>query len=194
MNVLAISGSLRKASFNKRLLEAAQAAAPAGMTITIFEGLGEVPLFNEDLEEKTSGAGNATVVRLREAVATADGLLISTPEYNQSIPGVLKNAIDWLSRTNIMEGKPSAILGATPGRWGTRYAQKELRHVLGSALEGNVMPAPAMYVADAEQQVGEDGRFSDPRTRERLNRFLGAFGAWVGKTRLARRTLRAGGT
>ena len=185
MNVLAIAGSLRKASFNKRLLEAAKAAAPAGVTITIFEGLGDIPMFNEDLEAATGGAGNDTVVRLREAVAAADGLLISTPEYNQSIPGVLKNLLDWLSRTDIMEGKPSAIVGATPGRWGTRYAQKELRHVLSSALEGHVMSAPAMYVADAEKEVDEDGRFSDARTRERLGKFLSAFSTWVETTRQA---------
>lgn len=179
MKILAIPGSLRQHSFNRRLLEAAGELAPQGMRMRVFGDLGCIPLFDEDLEDATRGDGNAAVVPLRQAVAEADGLLFATPEYNQSMPGVLKNAIDWLSRTDILAGKPSAILGATTGPWGTRHAQKELRHVLGSALSSRVMPAPSLFIARAGTHIDGDGRLTDERTVDSLRRFLAAFGKWI---------------
>ena len=137
MVILAIPGSLRRRSFNRMLLEAAVECAPEGMNIAIA-GLEGIPLFSEDLE--AAGEPEAVAV-LRGGVERADGLLIATPEYNQSIPGGLKNAIDWLSRREeVLARKPVCIVGATAGRWGTRLAQAALRQVLG-ATESLVMPA-----------------------------------------------------
>ena len=129
--VLALGGSLRPDSYNLSLLEAAAGLAPDGLSIDVYAGLGSIPLFNEDLERP--GLLPPGVADLRRAVARSDALLIATPEYNQSIPGVLKNTIDWLSRSEPREGLsglPVAITGATTGPWGTRLAQSELRHTL----------------------------------------------------------------
>jgi len=137
MVILAIPGSLRRRSFNRMLLEAAVECAPEGMNIAIA-GLEGIPVFSEDLE--AAGEPEAVVV-LRGRVERAEGLLIATPEYNQSIPGGLKNAIDWLSRREeVLVRKPVCIVGATAGPWGTRLAQAALRQVLG-ATESLVMPA-----------------------------------------------------
>jgi chromate reductase len=156
--VLAVAGSLRRDSFNRRLLEAAKQNAPSSLNLTLYDGLGGVPLFNEDLEQATHG-GPEEVRLLRDAVAAADGLLIATPEYNQSIPGVLKNVIDWLSRPapeEVLVGKPVSIIGASGGRWGTRLAQAALRQVL-TATESIVMPQPAVFVREAAQQFDRSG-------------------------------------
>src|ERR1700716_1091933 len=114
IEVLAIAGSLRRDSYNRRLLEAACEVAPEGMTVHLYEGLGSIPFFDEELE-RAHPSGPEPVRDLCARVANADAILISTPEYNQSIPGVLKNAIDWLSRpapVEVLAGKPAAILGA----------------------------------------------------------------------------------
>lgn len=177
LRVLAVAGSLRRESWNRRLLKAAAEEAPTGMVVTVYDDLASVPLFNEDVE----AAGEPDPVhRFRRVVAAADGLLIATPEYNQSVPGVLKNAIDWLSRPpeEVLAGKAVAVIGATPGLWGTRYAQKELRHVL-TATESFVLPAPAIYIPSAASLFDETGRLTDPSTRERLGRFLPAFADWI---------------
>jgi chromate reductase, NAD(P)H dehydrogenase (quinone) len=177
--VLAIPGSLRAASFNRGLLHAAAEEAPAGMVIDVYDGLATIPLFDEDLEQ-ASGGGPESVALLRARVAAADGLLIATPEYNQSIPGVLKNAIDWLSRgapDEVLAGKPIAVIGATAGPWGTRLAQSALRHTL-YATESLVMPAPSMFVRESDKLFA-DGRLTDQRTRERLHVVLTAFARWM---------------
>jgi chromate reductase len=115
-------------------------------------------------------------------VANADAILISTPEYNQSIPGVLKNAIDWLSRPApvvvVLAGKPAAILGATPGRWGTRHAQKELRHVL-TATEALVLPRPQLFVGEVERLLDRDGRLRDRASVDALRALLLELARWV---------------
>lgn len=178
LSVLAIAGSLRRDSWNKRLLQAAAESSPPGMAVRVYENLAAVPLFNEDLE---SIDGPEAVLRLRREVEAADGLLVATPEYNQSLPGVLKNAIDWLSRPDgesVLTGKPVAILGATPGAWGTRLAQSALRHVL-AAVESRVLPSPALYLRDAARLFDAEGRLLDAPTRERLNGLLGAFAEWI---------------
>jgi len=179
-SVLAIPGSLRRGSFNRRLLEAAAASAPAGMTVAIYDALARLPPFDEDLERE-SGGGPEPVHRLRGLVAAADGLLIATPEYNQSFPGVLKNAIDWLSRPapdEVLARKPVAVIGATPGRWGTRLAQAALRQVL-HATEAVVLPAPTLFVRDAALLFDASGRLTDEPTREALRELLAAFERWI---------------
>lgn len=181
MNVLALAGSLRRGSFNRLLLQAAGECAPAGMTVRIYDGLGAIPLFNEDLEQATDHGPDA-VHGLRRAIAAADGLLIATPEYNQSIPGVLKNAIDWLSRPapeEVLAGKPICIVGASSGRWGTRLAQSALRQVL-NATESVVMPKPALFVREAARLFNDQSRLVDEPTREALRSILGAFSGWIG--------------
>jgi chromate reductase len=178
LEILAIPGSLRRASFNRRLLEAAAASPPAGSRVEIYDELATLPPFDEDLEVR---GGPEPVRRLRDRVRDAGGLLIATPEYNQSFPGVLKNAIDWLSRPapdEVLAGKPVAVTGATPGRWGTRLAQAALRHVL-QATGALVLPAPTLFVRDAAQLFDASGRLTDEPTREALRALLVAFRAWV---------------
>ncbi|HET9451619.1 MAG TPA: NAD(P)H-dependent oxidoreductase [Aggregicoccus sp.] len=178
--VLGISGSLRRDSYNRRLLEAAGALVPPGMVLHLGEPLGELPHFDEDLERATAG-GPPAVRRLREKVAAAEALLIATPEYNQSFPGALKNAIDWLSRPgpeDVLSGKPVAIFGASTGRWGTRLAQAGLRHVL-TATGALVLPQPAVFVAQADRHFDERGTLTDGSTLEALRELLRALDAWA---------------
>ncbi len=180
--ILAIAGSLRQGSWNRRLLQAAAASAPAGMTISVYEDLASIPMFNEDLEQETVGGPDA-VRQLRLNVASADGLLIATPEYNQSIPGVLKNAIDWLSRAapdEVLAGKPVAIIGASSGRWGTRLAQHALRQTL-VATESLVMPAPALFIRDVDGKFDDAGRLSDIPARNSLQAVMDSLENWIGK-------------
>ena len=131
MTLLGISGSLRKDSHNTQLLRAAADLLPPGTELRIFDGLGEIPPFDEDAEHSPPPA----VVGLKDAVAAADAILIATPEYNHSIPGVLKNALDWVSRPvagNPMRGKPALVIGASTGMFGAVWAQAETRKVLGA--------------------------------------------------------------
>ena len=179
MNVLGIAGSLRRGSFNRQLLHAASACAPSGLDIDVYDGLAAIPLFDEDIEQQTSTAG--PLAELRRMVKTADGLLFSTPEYNQSIPGVLKNVIDWLSRDDALVNKPVAVIGATAGRWGTRLAQSTLRHVL-VATESRVMPAPTLFLAHGERLFDANGRFVDEDNEARLRELLTAYAAWIRMT------------
>lgn len=177
--ILALPGSLRRDSYNRKLLVASVHSAPGNLPTSLFDGLADVPMFNEDTE--STNPMHAGVARLRKAVAGADGLLIATPEYNQSIPGVLKNAIDWLSRPlpeDILAGKPVAILGASTGRWGTRLAQAAVRQTL-TATEAQVMPAPMLFVRDAEQVFDDQGVMRDAGTSESLRAFLLAFSNWI---------------
>lgn len=178
-HILALPGSLHRNGYNQRLLENAARLAP-GLRIDIYTDLSAVPLFDEDLEA-ASGGGPDGVRRLRAAVAAADGVLIATPEYNQSLPGVLKNAIDWLSRpapVEVLSGKPIAIMGASPGRWGTRLAQAALRQVL-AATESAVMPAPMLFVRDAALAFDAHGQLVDAATLASLRNLLGAFDRWI---------------
>jgi chromate reductase len=171
MNILAIAGSLRRDSLNRRLLQAAASLAPSTMRIHLYDALASIPLFNEDTEAQMHDAGPVRV--LREAVAAADGVLIATPEYNQSIPGVLKNAIDWLSRPapeEVLIGKPIAVIGASGGRWGTRLAQAALRQTL-FATEAIVLPGPALYLAGGSDAF-DDAGLTDPAHRATLQKVL----------------------
>jgi chromate reductase len=176
VTVLAIAGSLRRDSWNRRLLDAAGAVAPAGMRVVVYRDLDRIPMLNEDLiGEDTPPA----LHELRQAIAAADGVLLATPEYNHSIPGVLKNLLDWLSVTQpqgSLAGKPVAVLGATPGRWGTRLAQAALRQVLVSG-EALVLPSPMLFIGEVERRFG--GTVADPATSEALRGLMLSFGDWI---------------
>lgn len=170
--VLAIAGSLRRDSFNRWLLNAAAGCAPDGMRIKIYDQLAAIPMFDEDREAAAFVAG--PVRELRDQVAPASALLIATPEYNQSMPGVLKNAIDWLSRPapdEVLVGKPVALIGATAGRWGTRLAQAALRQVL-FATESLVLTGPALYLANAAAVFDADGKLVDQAAQTSLRQVL----------------------
>src|SRR2546423_1789939 len=178
--VIAIAGSLRQGSYNRMLLRAASVAAPSEIEVEIFPGLAAVAVFDEDLERDTNG-GPQPVMALRAAVRSADGLLISTPEYNQSTSGVLKNAIDWLSRPGPDEGlvgKPTAIMGATGGRWGRRLAQANLRQIL-TAAESLVMPQPAIFVAESAKVFDDAGAPRNELLQKQLQKFMVAFADWM---------------
>ena len=140
MRVLGISGSLRRDSYNTALLRAAAERLPGGAELAEYEGLGQIPPYDADLEAE----GNPAVVEeLREAVRSADAVLLATPEYNHSLPGQLKNALDWISRPagkSALAGKPAAAIGASTGMFGAVWAQAEARKVLG-ALGGRVVEA-----------------------------------------------------
>ncbi|MGN7766126.1 NADPH-dependent FMN reductase [Stenotrophomonas sp. 22692] len=182
LNILAFAGSLRSNSYNRRLVRAAAGAAPAGLLLTVHDTIADIPLFDEDLEA-ADPAGPAGVKRLRAAIAAADGVLIATPEYSQSLPGVLKNTLDWLSRDDaeyrtVLSAKPVAIIGATPGYWGTKLAQSQLRHTL-TAMGALTMASPQLYVAEAAAAYNNDADDFDAATRKRLQRFLEGFQAWV---------------
>ena len=175
MNILGISGSLRRASFNTVLLHAAQELLPAGVTLAIHD-LHGLPLFDQDVEEQGDPAPVAT---LKDAVARADALLLACPEYNGGITGVLKNAIDWISRPGIarssapLAGKRACIVGASPGATGTVRAQDQLRLVLRRA-GAVVEPQGEVLVFQAHTKIA-DGRLADERTRELLARHLQNF-------------------
>ena len=183
MHIVAICGSLRKDSFNRCLLDAAQALCPAGMSITINDDLRHLPLFDEDLED-AAGNGPESVQRFKQAVAEADGLIIATPEYLNSIPGVLKNGIDWLSRGSpaILADKPVAIIGATIGNWGTRLSQAALRQVL-FATESLVMPHPSTFVRSAAKSFDADGALADARLQASLAKMTEQLGLWIARVR-----------
>ncbi len=171
-SVLAIAGSLRGGSLNLRLVESAADCAPPGIEVRVYRGLAELPPLNQDLEAAAFAAG--PVRALCDQVAAADGLLIATAEYNHSVPGVLKNAIDWLSRPlsgGVLEGKPVAVVGASAGRWGARLAQAALRQVL-FATESLVLPGPALYLAEADKAFDADGRLTDEAARRALRQIL----------------------
>ncbi len=186
MRVLGISGSLRRDSLNSALLRAAAERLPAAVELVEFKNLREIPPYDADLEAETaagvgaSGDGGAepegtpdAVAELREAIRGADAVLVATPEYNHSIPGVLKNALDWASRPageSALNGKPAAAIGASTGMFGAVWAQAETRKVLG-ALGGRVIETE-LPVARADQQL-VDGRLElEPQQSEQLEELL----------------------
>ncbi|MDX6415303.1 MAG: hypothetical protein QOH23_2713, partial [Gaiellaceae bacterium] len=165
MNVLAISGSLRRDSHNTNLLRSAAQLAPDDVSIELWDGLRDVPPFDEDNEASELAA----VAQMRTAVAGADAVLFATPEYNSSIPGQLKNAIDWLSRPKVtaaLRNKPVAVIGASTGAFGAVWAQAELRKVLAASgarvVEGDVA------VGHAPQRFDENGILDDEDLRGQL--------------------------
>ncbi|HET7225975.1 MAG TPA: NAD(P)H-dependent oxidoreductase [Candidatus Eisenbacteria bacterium] len=184
LHVLAMAGSLRRASFNRGLVRAARDLAMPGIDLEIFD-LAPLPLFNEDVR----AAGPPDSVRLlKAAVARADALLIATPEYNYSVPGVLKNAIDWASRPpndTPLPGKPAAIVGASNGGFGTVRSQLHLRQVL-QGVGVLCMSRPELMVSQADTKFDADGNLTDDAVRQSLRKVLEGLAAWT--RRLARST------
>ncbi len=176
MHFLGISGSLRQQSFNTAALRACQQALPAGLTMTLAD-ISTVPLYNDDVYRQ----GFPDVVQqLREQVRGADALVIATPEYNYSIPGVLKNAIDWISRppAQPFDGKPIALLGATPGGLGTARSQYHLRQVF-IGLNGRLLNRPEVFISGAPDKFDDQGRLSDAGTVANLGKMLEALAGWA---------------
>jgi len=175
--VVGIAGSLRRESLNRALLRAAAALAPAGLEI-VEHDLIDIPLFNQDVEER---GDPPAVTDLKRAVAAADGVLIATPEYQHGVPGVLKNALDWLSRPprgSVLQGKPVAIMGASPGMTGTARAQAQLRQAL--VYNGcPVLPPPEVLVARAHEAFDDGGALADEATRGFVAGALERFAGWI---------------
>ncbi len=171
IRVLAIGGSLRKGSYNHLLLEQARRQAPEGMSIEIAD-LSDVPLYNGDLQAQ---GFPASVQRLTEQAAQANAFLIATPEYNYSIPGVLKNTIDWLSRVPSMpfKGKPVAITSASMGGLGGARAQYHLRQVL-IYLDVHPLNKPELFIPVAHEKFSADGVLTDTMSRDGLDALLAA--------------------
>jgi chromate reductase, NAD(P)H dehydrogenase (quinone) len=177
LRVVGIAGSLRRGSYNRALLNAAQELEPDGMHIEAFD-LGTLPLLNQDLD----GEHLPAPVRVwRETLWAADALLIATPEYNYSVPGVLKNALDWASRPpqhQPLRGLPVAIMGATPSMWGTARGQAQLRQTLVYP-NARLMSQPEVMIAGAHQKFSAEGRLTDSETRVFVRELLEAFLAWA---------------
>jgi chromate reductase len=180
LTILGIAGSLRQASYNRGALRAAIALAPAGVTIRELS-IGDLPLYNQDLETDPP----AVVRALREAVRAADAVLIATPEYNYSVPGVLKNALDWGSRPaadNAWRGKPAAIMGATGGLLGTARAQYHLRQMF-VFLDMYPLNRPEVMIARAREKFDAAGNLTDAETRERIKALIEALVVWTRRLR-----------
>jgi chromate reductase len=176
ISILGFAGSLRKGSYNRMLLQAAAQVLPEGATLEIFD-LEGIPPFNQDLEQSPAEC----VKEFKAKIRAVDALLIATPEYNYSVPGVLKNALDWASRppqTSVLRKKPVGIVGASGGRSGTMRSQLALRQVF--VFTGSyVMPQPEFLLADAAQKCDADGSLVDEETRDRLRTFLAALVDWT---------------
>ncbi len=179
VRILAVSGSLRRNSHNLAVVRAAAQLTPPTATVTVYQNLHEVPVFNEDLE--APGGDPSGVTGIRQALAGTDALLISTPEYNQSIPGVVKNLIDWLSRGETNEGlagRPVAITGATTGPWGTRIAQTQLRQMLAS-VGAIPLPQPMLFIPRIDTLIDAGGEIIDPDTLRRIGELVTALTDWT---------------
>jgi chromate reductase, NAD(P)H dehydrogenase (quinone) len=170
MRVLGIAGSLRKDSWNRKLLLAAAELLPEDVEFALWDGLKAVPPYDEDDDGEPAPP---PVAKLREAIASADAVLVATPEYNGSVPGQLKNALDWASRpfaTNVLRFKPVAVVGASTGAFGAVWAQAELRRVLSTigarVIEGEVA------LGRAPERFDESGRLTDDDVREQLEEVI----------------------
>jgi chromate reductase len=178
VRILGLSGSLRRGSHNTALLRAAADALPSGVELEIYEGLRELPPYDADMDTELP---DPAVARLRQAIASADGLLIATPEYNGSIPGVLKNALDWASRPfpdSSLRGKPVAVMGASTGLFGAVWAQAETRKVLGTI--GADVIDQELPVGQADSALGVDGELAEPEQRAALAELVGILLARAG--------------
>lgn len=171
MHILGIAGSLRQGSLNTAALRSCAALLPDGVTFSLAD-LSGVPLYNEDLRVQDLPP---SVQQLREQIKAADAIVIATPEYNYSFPGVLKNAIDWASRPpeQPFDGKPIALIGATPGGLGTSRAQYQLRQVF-IYLNGHVLNRPEVMISAAPSKFDADGKLVDETTTENLRKLLTA--------------------
>ena len=183
VNIVGIAGSLRKGSYNRSALRAAVKLVPPDSTLEIFD-LEGIPLFNED-HEKEFPAGAR---EFKAKVAAADAILIVTPEYNYSVPGVLKNAIDWASRpygTSAWNAKPVGIMGASIGMFGTSRSQNHLRQMF---VFLNMFPLnqPEVMIANAAEKFDEVGNLKDPKTSEKIKELLEALVDWTRRLKKVR--------
>ena len=176
MKIIGLSGSLRQRSFNTGLLRAAAELAPGGVTIEIAD-LSQLPLYNDDLRQAGSPA---PVNTLRATLASADAVLFATPEYNYSVPGVLKNAIDWVSRPPDppLAGTPGAVMGASAGLGGTMRAQYHLRQMM-VFLDVPMLTRPEVFVQKAGERFDADSRLVDEETRAHVTRLVEALVGWT---------------
>ncbi|MBP9111804.1 MAG: NAD(P)H-dependent oxidoreductase [Polyangiaceae bacterium] len=178
IQICALVGSLRATSHNRRLVEAFASAVKGKAEVQVFGQLGELPLFNPDIKVENE----PEVVRaLKHAVGSSDGILIATPEYNYSIPGVLKNAIDWMSRppaTSVLRHKPTGIMGAAAGLSGSIRAQLHLRQILHYS-ETNVMQRPEMFLPKSHEQLDANGVLHQEPTAKALEEFANALVVWI---------------
>lgn len=178
LRILGISGSLREGSHNTTLLRAAAQTLPPGVELTIYDGLRELPPYDADHDFEPA---HPAVARLRAAIAAADGVVLATPEFNGSIPGVLKNALDWASRPfpeNALRGKPVTVIGASTGLFGAVWAQAEARKVLG--IIGADVIEQELPIGQAETAFAEDGGLLDPEQHAALAELVGALAAHAG--------------
>lgn len=176
MNILGICGSLRKASYNMAALRACQELMPEGMTLRIAS-IGDIPMYNDDL--MVAGMPES-VALIRSEIAASDGLLIATPEYNFSLPPVLKNVIDWASRPpeQAFQDKPVAILSSTPGLLGGARVQYDLRRIL-TQLWAYPLPRPEVFIGAVHTKFDAHGRLIDEDTRKFLVDLLNGFRDWI---------------
>ncbi len=178
IKVLGISGSLRQDSYNTAALRAARDSAPSNMDIE-FADLSQIPLYDQDLRDQKVPAA---VIKLTEQIRAADALLFATPEYNYSMPGVLKNAIDWVSReqSQPFAGKPAAIMSASMSLLGGMRAQYDLRRTM-VYLDMHCLNKPEVMIASAHDRFDAEGRLTDETTREFIAKLVMALGDWTQK-------------
>ena len=184
VHILGFAGSLRKNSFNRSILRAALEMVSEDCKLEIFD-LEGIPPFNQDLESQPP----EKVKEFKAKIRTADAILIATPEYNYSMPGVLKNAIDWASRPfgdNAFEGKPVAVMGASPGMTGTARSQYHLRQTF-VFLDMHPLNRPEVMVPFAHEKIDKEGKVTDPKTKEKIRELLESLVIW---TRRLKNTLK----
>ncbi len=187
LHITAISGSLRDASYNTALLYAAKDLLPTRSTLEVVT-LEDIPLYNVDIDHAPQPAA---VRALKAAIARADGVLIASPEYNHSLSGVLKNALDWVSRPrdeSPLIGKPVAITGASSGAFGTVRAQMHLRQILVE-LMAVTMGKPEIFFGPSAELFDEEGNLDDEEKSAQYEAFLGAFAEWIERLRAGERAL-----
>ena len=176
LKFLGIPGSLRRASYNRAALVSAQAMLPDGVELEIFD-LAGIPLFNQDLEAEPV----ARVIEFRQKIRAADAIVFATPEYNYSIPGVLKNAIDWASRPSgesVWTGKPVAVMGASPGMFGSARAQYHLRQTF-IALNMFQLNHPEIMIGNADKAFDAQGKLIDESSQKRIRKLITDLAIWT---------------
>lgn len=176
LDIGVIVGSLRAASYNRKVFDNSHALTPDGLVLREIS-IRDLPLYNQEIQENPTAPVNA----FWDAVRSADGILFISPEYNYSVPGLVKNAFDWASRppnAAPIARKPAGLLGASSGRSGTMRMQLHMRQIL-PALNMPVMPKPEVFIMNAADVIDEDGNLHDERVRKQLTGFYAAFEKWV---------------
>jgi chromate reductase, NAD(P)H dehydrogenase (quinone) len=184
LHIVAFAGSLRRGSYNRALLHAARQLAPEGTTIEVLD-IGELPFYNADVEAQ---GDPPSVEKFKASLRESDGILIATPEYNDGIPAVLTNAIDWGSRypgRSPLMGKPVALMGASPSQIGTARAQLHLRQLLAHT-HAHPLPSPELLIARAHDRFNADLKLTDEATRKVLAALLQRFATWIRREHAAR--------